>query len=143
MVSYSERRRAKRINTQIPTLVEVLARKAPKLPPELAAVYERVESDEEFAGQKYPAIVNNLSANGAFITGISLPLTSRVHFSFPLEGFGQVDVLGWVLWRRREDCLVPRPDGGQSIKLAAGFGVLFEAADIEARRFIEEMVAQG
>ena len=45
------------------------------------------------SGEKFPGVVRDLSTNGAFISGEPLPLLSRVAFTFPLEGFGQVEVL--------------------------------------------------
>ena len=61
-------------------------------------------------------------------------------FTFPLGGFGQVEALGWVLWRRSSDCEVPRDDAGKTVLLQQGFGVLFEAISLEARLAIAKLI---
>ncbi len=136
-----ERRRAPRINVNIPTLIEVIGHRQVSLHPNLMAVYERVQANTERVGEKHPGILKDLSTNGAFIAGPPLPLLSRVAFTFPLEGFGQVEVLGWTLWRRKEACEIPA--GDETVKLLAGFGVLFEAMDMEARQFVSRLVRQA
>ena len=83
-------------------------------------------------------MVRDLSTNGAFIAGDALPLLARVAFQFPLEGFGKVETLAWVLWRREADCEVPLPDG-ELITLPRGFGVLFESLALEARIAIHKL----
>lgn len=140
-VTKGERRHALRINVNIPTLVEVIGQREVQLHPNLAAVYERVNPPREMVGKKFPAVMRDLSTNGAFISGMALPLLARVAFTFPLEGHGQVEVLGWTLWRRSADCEIPR-EGGDPVKLQAGFGVLFEAIPLEARQRIAELVEQ-
>lgn len=135
----AEKRLAPRITVELPTLVEVIGQREVELHPNLANVYERVRPATEMVGQRFPATLRDLSTNGAFIAGPALPLLSRVAFRFGLDGVGQVDVLGWTLWRRRDDCEIPR--GEQSpVKLLAGFGVLFEAIPLEARAAIAEVV---
>ena len=52
---------------------------------------------------------------------------------------GQVEVLGWTLWRRREECEVPQPSGAP-VKLQAGFGVLFEAISRSTGRFSSKSI---
>jgi hypothetical protein len=107
--------------------------------PNLKAVYERVTPAAEKLGSKFPGVLRDLSTNGAFVAGEPLPLLSRLAFTFPLEGHGQVDVLGWVMWRRTAACDIPREDG-PTLTLAAGFGVLFEAIPLDARLAISRMV---
>ncbi len=138
-VTKGERRHAPRSNVSLPTLVEVIGQRELALHPNLAAVYERVSPPPEQAGKKFPGILRDLSTNGAFIAGEALPLLSRVAFTFPLESFGQVEVLGWVLWRRKGVCEIPREDG-DPVRLAAGFGVLFEAIPLDARMAIAKLV---
>jgi hypothetical protein len=136
----NERRHAPRVNVNIPTLVEVIGQRELQLHPNLAAVYERVESSLENVGKKFPGVLRDLSTNGAFISGPALPLLARLAFTFPLDGHGQVEVLGWVMWRRKADCEIPR-EGGGVLKLAAGFGVLFEAIPLDARLAISKRVS--
>ena len=138
-VTKAERRHAPRINVTMPTLVEVIGQRELQLHPNLAAVYERVTPPPELVGKKFPGVLRDLSTNGAFISGVALPLLSRLAFTFPLDGYGQVEVLGWVMWRRKADCEIPREGGGES-KLAAGFGVLFEAIPLDARLAISKRV---
>ncbi len=135
-----EKRRALRIALNVPTLIESIGQPDVRLPDALAKVYERVESDASSSGKKYPGVVRDLSTNGAFIAGDPLPLLSRVAFSFALDGFGQVEVLGWTLWRRSDDCTLARPSGAE-VMLPKGFGVLFEAVPLEARIAIHKLVA--
>jgi len=136
----TEHRRALRIAVNIPTLVESVGQPEVKLHESLAAVYQRVAASSQLVGEKFPGVIRDLSTNGAFIAGEPLPLLSRVAFTFPLEGFGQVEVLAWTLWRRDEDCEIPRADGS-SLSLPKGFGVLFEAIPLDARMAIQKMVS--
>ncbi|HUH00666.1 MAG TPA: PilZ domain-containing protein [Kofleriaceae bacterium] len=138
----NEKRRAQRIVLNTPTLIEAVPQPTIKLHDNLAKVYERIEANIERAGEKLPGVLRDLSTNGAFVTGITLPLMSRVAFSFALQGFGQVEVLGWVMWRRTADCEVPTADG-QMVPLSKGFGVLFEAIPLDARVAIHELVRQS
>jgi hypothetical protein len=138
----SERRHAPRISLNIPTLVEVIGQREANLHPNLAAVYERVKPSADKLGHKFPGVIKDLSTNGCFITGEPLPLLSRVAFTFKLEGYGQVEVLGWTLWRRHTDCEIPR-EGASAVTLTAGFGVLFEAIPLAARAAITEMLANA
>ncbi len=140
-MSQKEKRRALRIALNVPTLIESIGQPDVKLPDALAKVYSRVDADASTKGKKYPGVVRDLSTNGAFLAGEPLPLLSRVAFSFQLEGFGQIEVLGWSLWRRDDDCTLTRPDGSDLI-LPKGFGVLFEAVPLEARIAIHKLVAQ-
>lgn len=138
MVAKSEKRQAARVNVNIPTLVEVIGQRDVALHPRIAAVYERVNPAPDMVGKKFPAVVRDLSTNGAFIEGPSVPLLSRVALTFPLEGHGQVEALGWTLWRRTGEVEVPGDEG--AMKLAAGFGVLFESIPLEARQLIARLV---
>jgi hypothetical protein len=135
-----EKRSALRIALNAPTLVEPIGMPKVQLHENLAKVYERVAPSEEFVGKKIPGVLRDLSTNGAFIACQALPLLSRVAISFSLEGFGQVEALGWSLWRRSENCSVPRSDGS-SVELPAGFGVLFEAIPLDARIAIHKAVS--
>jgi hypothetical protein len=139
IVSRQEQRRALRVAVNIPTLVETIGQAPVKLHPSLAEVYERVSPTAERVGEKFPAVVRDLSTNGAFITGEALPLLSRVAFTFPLDGYGQVEALAWTLWRRSAECELPRPDGSTAV-LPAGFGVLFESIPLDARIAIHKLV---
>lgn len=138
----NEKRRAQRIVLNTPTLIEAVPQPTIKLHDNLAKVYERIDANTERTGEKLPGVLRDLSTNGAFVTGITLPLMSRVAFSFALQGFGQVEVLGWVMWRRTADCEVPAADG-RMVPLSKGFGVLFEAIPLDARVAIHELVRQS
>jgi len=135
----NEKRSAARIVLDAPTEIETIGQPGQTLHENLAEVYERVSPAADQAGKRFEGVVRDLSTNGAFITGEALPLLSRVTFSFPLTGYGQVDAIGWVLWRRTGDCQIPGKDG-ETIELAKGFGVLFEALPIDARVAIHDMV---
>ncbi|RMH40036.1 MAG: hypothetical protein D6689_14920 [Deltaproteobacteria bacterium] len=137
-----EQRRALRIAVHIPTLIEPVGQPALRLHDDLAAVYERVAASTDRIGDTLPGVVRDLSTNGAFIACEPLPLLSRVAFTFPLDGFGQVEAIAWTLWRRREDCTIPGPDG-TPVDLPRGFGVLFEAIPLDARMAIHELVSRA
>ena len=64
-------------------------------------------------------------------------------FIFSLEGFGQVEALGWVLWRRTGDCEVPVGEAAEPLSLRAGLGVLFEAIPLDARLHIAKLIQEG
>jgi hypothetical protein len=139
-VMKNERRHAPRVYVNIPTLVEVIGQRELSLHPNLAAVYERVTPPAEQVGKKFPGVLRDLSTNGAFISGVALPLLARIAFTFPFDAYGQIEVLAWVMWRRKADCEIPREGGGKPTVLAAGFGVLFEAIPLEARVAIAKRV---
>jgi hypothetical protein len=109
-----------------------------QLHPNLAKVFRRVDADRSAIGTKFPAVVRDLSTNGAFISGAPLPLLSRVALKFDLKGVGMVDAIGWVLWQRMDDCEVPGASGAS--QLPKGFGVLFEAIPMETRSAIAQLV---
>jgi hypothetical protein len=136
----SELRRAARLVINAPAVVESIGQGAMLLHPNLAAVFRRVEADPTTLGQRFPAVVRDLSTNGAFISAAPLPLLTRVAIKFEIKGIGAVDAIGWVLWQRTEDCELPSPTG--SITLPRGFGVLFESIPLEIRSSIAALVAR-
>lgn len=140
MTSKPEKRRALRVQLNVPTVIEPIGQPDVALHENLEKVYRRVAASKDRIGEKIPGVVRDLSTNGAFISGEPLPLLSRVAFTFHLEGFGQIDALGWILWRRTEDCEIPR-DGGDPAVLPKGFGVLFEAIPLDARLAIQKLVS--
>jgi hypothetical protein len=137
----TDARRAPRLVVNAPAVVESIGHLTIELPPNLARVFRRAESDQSSIGTKFPAIVRDLSTNGAFIAGVPLPLLARVAVKFDLLGVGMIDTIGWVMWQRLEDCELPS-DAGPA-KLPRGFGLLFEAISMEARTAIAEHVRAG
>lgn len=136
-----EKRRALRVLLNASALVEPIAMPAMKLHDNLAKVYERVQPDASLIGTKLNSVVRDLSTNGAFLAGEPLPLLSRVACTFELEGFGRIEALGWTLWRRHEDCEVPRSDGSM-VTLPKGSGLLFEAIPLDGRIAIHKLVTR-
>ncbi len=136
----SEHRRAQRLVVNSPAVVESIGQVPMTLHPNLAAVFRRVDADASTIGKRFPAVVRDLSTNGAFISGAPLPLLSRVALKFEVKGLGTVDAVGWVLWQRTSDCELPA-DGGNTT-LPKGFGVLFESIPLETRAAIAAMVAK-
>lgn len=136
----SEARRAPRLVVNAPAVVESIGQAPMQLHPNLARVFRRVDADRSAIGTKFPAVVKDLSTNGAFISGTPLPLLSRVAIKFDLKGVGMVDAIGWVLWQRMDDCEVPTANG--TTTLPKGFGVLFEAIPMETRAAIANLVHQ-
>jgi hypothetical protein len=137
----SDHRRAARLVLNAPAVVESIGQVPMNLHPNLAAVFHRVEADPSTIGHRFPAILRDLSTNGAFVSGPPLPLMSRVAIKFELRGFGPVDAVGWVLWQRSEDCELPTVNG--MLALPKGFGVLFESIPLEARTAIATLVSRG
>jgi hypothetical protein len=131
----SDNRRARRFVVNVPAVVESIGQPAVKLHPNLAKVYERVEAHDGRIGQRFPAVVRDLSTNGAFVTGEALPLLTRVAIHFAVRAIGPIDAIGWVLWRRESDCEIPGPSG-EMVSLPRGFGILFEAIPLETRQAI-------
>src|SRR5580698_5966432 len=126
-MSSSDHRRAGRVLVNAPAIIESIGQVSMSLHPNLAAVYRRVDADLSTVGKKFPAVVRDLSTNGAFISGAPLPLLSRVAVRFEVRGIGPIDAVGWVLWQRTDDCELPNAtsDGGEVNKtLPKGFGVL-------------------
>lgn len=137
----SELRRAQRLVINAPAIVESIGQGPMHLHPNLAAVFRRVQADATTIGKRFPAVVRDLSTNGAFISAEPLPLLSRVAVKFELKGVGNVDAVGWVLWQRSEDCQLPTAAG--SVTLPRGFGVLFESIPLEIRSSIAGLVARS
>ena len=103
----ADARRAPRLVVNAPAVIESVGQNSMALHPNLAKVFKRVESDKSSIGTKFPAVIRDLSTNGAFISGVPLPLLSRVAIKFDVKGIGNVDAIGWVLWQRTDDCDVP------------------------------------
>jgi PilZ domain len=137
----SEHRRAARLVVNAPAVVESIGQVPMTLHPNLAAVFRRVDADASTVGKRFPAVVRDLSTNGAFISGAPLPLLSRVAVKFDVRGIGSSDAVGWVLWQRTSDCELPG-EGGGSTTLPKGFGVLFESIPLETRAAIAALVAK-
>jgi hypothetical protein len=131
-----------RILVDVPIVVESIGQPALRLHERLEKIYQRVQASAEGIGNRTVGAIRDLSTNGAFITGPPLPLLSRVAITFTLEGHGPIEGVGWTLWRRTEDCEIPREDGSVA-RLPGGFGVLFEAIPIDARIAIHKMVSQA
>jgi len=130
----SDVRRAPRLVVNAPAVVESIGQASMALHPNLARVFKRVDADKSAIGAKFPAVVRDLSTNGAFISGDPLPLLSRVALKFEVRSVGTIDAIGWVLWQRTDDCEV------QATTLPRGFGVLFEAIPMETRSAIAALV---
>ena len=137
----SEHRRAARLVVNAPALVESIGQVSMSLHPNLAAVFKRVEADGSTVGQRFPAVIRDLSTNGAFISGPTLPLLARVAIKFEVRSLGPIDAVGWVLWQRTADCQLPTPNG--NVALPKGFGVLFESIPLETRSAIAALVSRG
>lgn len=135
----SEHRRAVRLVVNSPAVIESIGQVPMTLHPNLAAVFRRVETDASTIGRRFPAIVRDLSTNGAFIAGLPLPLLSRVAIKFEVRGIGSIDAVGWVLWQRTDDCELPIENS--KITLPKGFGVLFESIPLETRAQIAHLVS--
>jgi hypothetical protein len=135
-----ELRRAARLVINAPAIVESIGQGPMQLHPNLAAVFRRVDADTSSIGKRFPAVVRDLSTNGAFISGAPLPLLARVAVKFEIKSIGAVDAVGWVLWQRASDCELPTSAG--TITLPKGFGVLFESIPLEIRSAIAALVAR-
>lgn len=136
----SDQRRAARLVVNAPAVVESIGQVSMNLHPNLAAVFRRVEADSSTLGKRFPAVVRDLSTNGAFISGMTLPLLARVAIKFEIRGIGPIDAVGWVLWQRTADCELPG-ENGTSV-LPKGFGVLFESIPLETRAAIAAFVSR-
>jgi hypothetical protein len=135
----ADQRRAARLVVNSPAVVESIGQVPMTLHPNLAAVFKRVEADGSTIGKRFPAVVRDLSTNGAFISGPTLPLLSRVAVRFDVRGIGSIEAVGWVLWQRAEDCELPGENG--PVMLPKGFGILFESIPLETRSQIAGLVA--
>jgi len=140
----SELRRAARLVVNAPAVVESIGQVPMTLHPNLAAVFRRVEADDSTVGKRFPAVVRDLSTNGAFISGAPLPLLSRVALKFEVRGIGPIDAVGWVLWQRTGDCELPTSTtiGAPVSTLPKGFGILFESIPLDTRAAIAALVAK-
>jgi hypothetical protein len=136
-----ENRRAFRLVVEIATTVESIGQPEIPLDPGLERVYERVSPPHELRGYTLRGVMRDLSENGAFIAAEPLPLLSRVAIRFALAEL-KVEAIGWILWRRLEDCDLGRSSVLPLI-LQRGFGVLFESIPLEARLLIHEMVSRA
>jgi hypothetical protein len=136
----SEQRRAQRLVVNAPAVIESIGQVPMFLHPNLQAVFRRVDADTSTLGKRFPAVVRDLSTNGAFITGAPLPLLARVAIKFEVKGIGPIDAVGWVLWQRTADCELPSEGG--TTTLPKGFGVLFESIPLETRAAIAQLVAK-
>lgn len=136
----SDHRRAQRLVVNAPAVIESIGQVPMLLHPNLAAVFRRVEADAGTVGTRFPAVVRDLSTNGAFISGQSLPLLSRVAVKFEVRGIGPIDAIGWVLWQRTADCELPT--ASQPATLPKGFGILFESISLETRTAIAALVGR-
>lgn len=134
----SEPRRAPRLLVNAPAIIESIGQPPLILHPNLARVFRRVEADKSTIGLRYPALIRDLSTNGAYVAGPPLPLLSRVALKFDVKGVGTVDAIGWVMWQRVDDCEIQ--NAGEALALPKGFGVLFEAIAIETRSAIAALV---
>jgi hypothetical protein len=134
----AEHRRAVRLVVNAPAVVESIGQVPMSLHPNLQAVFRRVDADESTVGRRFPAVVRDLSTNGAFISGAQLPLLARVAIKFDVRGIGPIDAVGWVLWQRTADCQLPGPGG--AVALPQGFGVLFESIPLETRTAIAQHI---
>jgi hypothetical protein len=135
-------RRETRIRVNWTVAVEKLGEREQRLPPALEAVYERVRADPTSVGNRMQLAIRDVSMNGAFVEGESLPLLSRVAMVFEVPDFRKVEAVGWVMWRRKDACTIEH-ESGEKIELGAGFGVLFEWVSLEARLEIARRVARG
>ncbi|HEY4178177.1 MAG TPA: PilZ domain-containing protein [Kofleriaceae bacterium] len=135
----NEHRRAARLVVNSPAIIESIGQVPMTLHPNLAAVFRRVDADGSTIGRRFPAVVRDLSTNGAFISGPPLPLMSRVAVKFDVRGIGSIDAVGWVLWQRTDDCELPAENG--NVTLPKGFGVLFESIPLETRAQIASLTA--
>jgi hypothetical protein len=133
-----EHRRARRILLNQPTVLEVVGQPAMELPPQVARVYTRVESDKSAIGRRFPGVVRDLSTNGAFIATDPVPLLSRLALQFDFDGT-RIDALAWVMWRRDADTEVQAADGTK-VTLPRGIGVLFESIPLDVRVAIARAV---
>jgi len=140
-VRSGRRRRAARLVVNAPAVVESIGQVPMFLHPNLQAVFRRVDADTSTLGKRFPAVVRDLSTNGAFITGAPLPLLARVALKFEVRGIGPIDAVGWVLWQRMNDCELPA-EGGMTT-LPKGFGILFESIPLETRAAIASMVTKA
>jgi hypothetical protein len=136
-----ENRRALRLVMEAPIAFESIGQPELELDPALERIYQRVEAAHERRGHRLSGVLRDLSTNGAFVAGEPLPLLSRLLMRFSVEELA-VEAIGWVLWRRLEDCEAAR-GAGTPLVLPRGFGVLFESISLDARLRIDKMVRRA
>jgi len=134
----SDARRAPRLVVNAPVVIEAIGQVPMRLHPNLAKVFRRVDADASSIGNKFPAVIRDLSTNGAFISGVTLPLLSRLAQQFDLAGVGPRATVVLGLADTTDDCEVGTADAPNS--LPKGFGVLFEAIPLETRGAIAQLV---
>lgn len=133
-----EKRRARRVLLNVPTLIRTLAPDPGDgaFDPEQRSARSRSIAEQ---AREFPATVRDISINGAFIAGEVLPLLTRVSFKFELRGYGTIDAFGRAMWCRDSDArAVIGDDCG--LLLPRGFGVLFEAISLDDRAAIHNFV---
>lgn len=133
-------RRDTRVEVEWDVTVEKIRDIDQQLQPQLALVYERVRADPTDIGERFKLKIRDISVNGAFIEGHPLPLLSRLALAFDIPDHGPVHAVGWILWRRKESCIVTL-DANRSVKLEAGFGMVFEWISMDARLAIARCAA--
>jgi len=138
-MSQKEQRNAARMVLDVPMVVESIGQPPMQLHPRVEPVYSRISAEKK--GASFTAQLRDLSTNGAFVAGASLPLLSRIAFSFELQGYGPVVGVGWTMWRRNAACEVVI--AGKTLSLPEGFGILFEAIPLDARMAIHNLVRQA
>lgn len=144
MANPAEQRQTPRLFVNLPATYEVLPVREMEMPKDLAEVYERVNANAEAVGTRFEGVIRDLSINGAFVNGPTVPLLSRCRITFPLPGMPEVESIGWVLWRRKQECVIQRLMPGDSapsrLILPEGFGVLFESITHNSRRHITRLI---
>jgi hypothetical protein len=144
MAEGAEQRRTPRLFVNLPATYEVLPVHQVDMPQDLAEVYERVNASSDQVGTTFEGVIRDLSINGAFVNGPTVPLLSRCLITFPLPGMPEVEAIGWVLWRRKQECVIQRVLPGDKspsrLILPEGFGVLFESITHNSRRHITRLI---
>lgn len=144
MSNGADQRRTPRLFVNLPATYEVLPVQKVDMPADLAEVYERVHASSDHVGTRFDGVIRDLSVNGAFVNGPTVPLLSRCLITFPLPGMPEVEAIGWVLWRRKGDCVIQRVMPGDStasrLILPEGFGLLFESITHNSRRHITRLI---
>jgi hypothetical protein len=122
----------KETGEQVDVVVEVVGQPRLQLCPAPGAsgIEERVEIPTEMVGERFVAVLSNLTSTGAAIESPTmLPLLSRIALTFEMNGV-RIEALGIVMWRRATES---QPG------LKRGFGVLFEAVLKDGREALEAL----
>ena len=133
-------RRAPRLVVNAPAVVESIGQAPMQLHPNLAQVFRRVDADRSTIGTKFPAVVRDLSTNGAFISGAPLPLlvARRAQVRRQAASARSTRSAGCCgSARTTASCRA----AGAARTLPKGFGVLFEAIPLETRAAIAALVS--